>query len=181
MGWLLSPFIWMTCEREQSGHSRENCLRSPSTVSSRKLAAMKTLRTPDERFTDLPEFPFEPHYTELADGEGGSLRVHYLDEGPRDAPPVLLMHGEADLRCPIAGSEAYYTALTYRGAEVEFARFPGGSHAFPSTAHPALRVDYARRAVEWFRRHLGRQPRRSRNHSPPRLQGRPCLDRDGGR
>ena len=75
--------------------------------------------------------------------------------------PVLLMHGEADLRCPIAGSEAYYTALTYRGAGVEFARFPGGSHAFPSAAHPALRAEYARRAVEWFRRHLGRQPRRS--------------------
>jgi haloalkane dehalogenase len=52
------------------------------------------LRTPDERFADLPDFPFEPHYAQIDDGEGGSLRVHYLDVGPADAAPVLLMHGE---------------------------------------------------------------------------------------
>jgi haloalkane dehalogenase len=55
---------------------------------------MKALRTPDDRFADLPDFPFAPHYLTIADGEGGELRVHYLDEGPPDAAPVLLMHGE---------------------------------------------------------------------------------------
>jgi haloalkane dehalogenase len=55
---------------------------------------MKTLRTPDERFADLPGFPFEPNYVEIDDGEGGRLRVHYLDEGPAESEPVLLMHGE---------------------------------------------------------------------------------------
>ena len=55
---------------------------------------MKTLRTPDERFADLPGFPFEPNYHDVDDGDGGTLRVHYLDEGPRDAAPILLMHGE---------------------------------------------------------------------------------------
>lgn len=55
---------------------------------------MLSLRTPDEQFADLPDFPFEPHYAEIADGEGGTLRVHYVDEGPADAAPVLLMHGE---------------------------------------------------------------------------------------
>ena len=57
---------------------------------------MKTLRTPDERFADLPDYPFAPHYVEVADGDepGGTLRVHYLDEGPADAAPILLMHGE---------------------------------------------------------------------------------------
>jgi haloalkane dehalogenase len=55
---------------------------------------MKTLRTPDERFADLPGYPFAPHYAEIPDGEGGALRVHYLDEGPADAAPILLMHGE---------------------------------------------------------------------------------------
>jgi haloalkane dehalogenase len=48
------------------------------------------LRTPDHRFESLPEFGFEPHYVEIADG----LRVHYVDEGPREAAPVLLLHGE---------------------------------------------------------------------------------------
>lgn len=55
---------------------------------------MNILRTPDDRFAGLPEFPFQPHYTEVDDGEGGMLRVHYLDEGSPDAAPVLLMHGE---------------------------------------------------------------------------------------
>jgi haloalkane dehalogenase len=51
---------------------------------------VKILRTPDERFASLPGYPFEPHYVEIS----GGLRVHYLDEGPADAAPVLLMHGE---------------------------------------------------------------------------------------
>ena len=55
---------------------------------------MDILRTPDDRFTDLPDFDFEPHYVEVSDGEGGTLRIHLLDEGPADAPPVLLLHGE---------------------------------------------------------------------------------------
>ena len=47
------------------------------------------LRTPDECFEGLADFPFDPHYVDI-DG----YRVHYLDEGPRDAKPILLMHGE---------------------------------------------------------------------------------------
>ena len=50
---------------------------------------MDFLRTPDERFADLPDFPFAPHYVEV-DG----LRMHYLDEGPPDGEVVLLLHGE---------------------------------------------------------------------------------------
>lgn len=50
---------------------------------------MKLLRTPDERFENLPDFPYQPHYFEI-DG----IRIHYIDEGPRDAEPILLMHGE---------------------------------------------------------------------------------------
>lgn len=55
---------------------------------------MKILRTPDERFANLPAFPFSPHYVEIPDGEGGTLRVHYVDEGPPGGETVLLMHGE---------------------------------------------------------------------------------------
>ena len=55
---------------------------------------MKVLRTPDQRFANLPDFPFAPHYREVNDSDGGALRIHYLDEGPASAAPVLLMHGE---------------------------------------------------------------------------------------
>ena len=56
---------------------------------------MQTLRTPADRFTDLPDFPFAPHYVDITDDlDATPLRVHYLDEGPADASPILLMHGE---------------------------------------------------------------------------------------
>ncbi|MEZ4371515.1 MAG: haloalkane dehalogenase [Polyangiaceae bacterium] len=55
---------------------------------------MDYVRTPEERFANLPEFPYQPHYVEVPSGDGGSLRMAYLDEGPRDAAPILLLHGE---------------------------------------------------------------------------------------
>jgi len=55
---------------------------------------MKVLRTPDERFANLPGFPFSPHYVDIRDSDGTVLRMHYVDEGPRDGRIVLLMHGE---------------------------------------------------------------------------------------
>ena len=51
---------------------------------------MEVLRTPDERFAALPEFPYEPRYVEV----DGGLRVAYVDEGPADGAVVLLLHGE---------------------------------------------------------------------------------------
>jgi haloalkane dehalogenase len=55
---------------------------------------MKFARTPDDRFLNLPGYAFAPHYLQVADGEGGELRMHYVDEGERAAPIVLLLHGE---------------------------------------------------------------------------------------
>ena len=59
---------------------------------------MQILRTPDDRFAGLPDYSFAPHYADITaipgDPSAGTLRVHYLDEGPADAAPILLMHGE---------------------------------------------------------------------------------------
>ncbi len=55
---------------------------------------MKTLRTPDECFENLPGYSYAPHYTEVPDGDGGHLRIHHIDEGPSDGPVVLCMHGQ---------------------------------------------------------------------------------------
>ena len=49
---------------------------------------------PDSRFAGLPDYSFAPHYMAIRDRDGTELRLHYVDEGPRDAAPVLLMHGE---------------------------------------------------------------------------------------
>jgi haloalkane dehalogenase len=55
---------------------------------------MQTLRTPDERFARLPDFPYLPRYCEVDDSEGGSLRMSWIEDGPKDADPVLMLHGE---------------------------------------------------------------------------------------
>ena len=55
---------------------------------------MKALRTPDDRFDVIPDYPFEPHYVTVGD----NLRLHYVDHGPKDATKnkgvVIMMHGE---------------------------------------------------------------------------------------
>jgi haloalkane dehalogenase len=58
------------------------------------FAGMQTLRTPDDRFDNLPEFPYEPRYCEVSDDEGGTLRVAWVQDGPDNADPVLMLHCE---------------------------------------------------------------------------------------
>jgi haloalkane dehalogenase len=53
------------------------------------------LRTPDAAFDALTDFPFEPHYVEITDPGLGNLRIHYLDEGPRDGHVITMLHGQA--------------------------------------------------------------------------------------
>lgn len=50
---------------------------------------MNLLRTPDERFGRLLDYPFAPHYLDV-----GGPRMHYVDEGPAEADPILMLHGE---------------------------------------------------------------------------------------
>lgn len=54
---------------------------------------MRILRTPESRFDNLPGFDFEPHYLEIDDVDLGTLRMHYLDEGPRDGAVIVCLHG----------------------------------------------------------------------------------------
>lgn len=57
-------------------------------------AAPRVLRTPEGRFEGLEDFCFQPRYLNLADARFEALRMAAIDEGPRDAPVALLLHGE---------------------------------------------------------------------------------------
>jgi dipeptidyl aminopeptidase/acylaminoacyl peptidase len=89
--------------------------------------------------------------------------------------PVLLMHHEGDLRCPIAQSEEIFHALKLLGKEVEFVRYPGGYHTY-NTHAPSQAVDHARRIIDWYESHApvkrrkaaGRRPARSKASSASR-------------
>jgi haloalkane dehalogenase len=106
---------------------------------------MKTLRTPDERFSALPGLPYAAHYEEVGDGEGGTLRVHYLREGEPDAPVVLLLHGEP------SWSYLYrkmIPVLTAEGLQIVAPDLVG----FGRSDKPVERSDYTyARHVEWMR------------------------------
>ena len=66
--------------------------------------------------------------------------------------PVLLLHGEADLRCPVSQSEEYFVLLKRLGKAVEFVRFPGCNHVFLRMGHPKMREEYLARTLAWFQR-----------------------------
>ena len=107
---------------------------------------MKTLRTPDEQFLDLPGFDFEPHYVEIPDGEDGRLRVHYLDEGPAGAPrTMLLMHGEPSWSYLYRHMIPVLSAAGYRCIAPDLV-------GFGRSDKPAQRTDYTyQRHVDWMR------------------------------
>src|SRR5690242_4992264 len=55
---------------------------------------MRTLRTPADRFDRLPEFDYPPRFAPVSDGDGGELRMAWVQDGPADGPVVLCLHGE---------------------------------------------------------------------------------------
>jgi haloalkane dehalogenase len=89
---------------------------------------MTALRTPDDRFANLPGYAFAPHYVEI-DG----LRVHYVDEGPRDAAPVLLLHGEPSWCYLYRKMVPPITAAGHRAVAPDFIGF-GRSDKLPEIA-----------------------------------------------
>ncbi|HEY2702800.1 MAG TPA: haloalkane dehalogenase [Candidatus Dormibacteraeota bacterium] len=100
----------------------------------------EVLRTPDERFAGLPGYPFEPHYLDV-DG----LRVHTVDEGPRDAAPVLLLHGEPSWSYLYRTMIPVLTAAGHRAVAPDLV-------GFGRSDKPAQRADYTyQRHVDWMR------------------------------
>jgi len=105
---------------------------------------MRVLRTPNERFADLPDYPFAPHYLTVTDADGTDLRIHYVDEGPRDAAPILLMHGEPSWSYLYRKFVPYLTARGHRVIAPDLI-------GFGKSDKPAARADYTyERHVAWM-------------------------------
>jgi haloalkane dehalogenase len=106
---------------------------------------MEARRTPDARFDDLPGYPFAPHYAEVADGESGTLRMHYVDEGPPDAPVALLLHGEPSWSYLYRKMIPVLTGAGLRAVAPDLV-------GFGRSDKPTERTDYTyERHVEWMR------------------------------
>ncbi|MDQ1444371.1 MAG: haloalkane dehalogenase [Acidimicrobiaceae bacterium] len=115
---------------------------------------METLRTPDDRFANLPGYPFEPHYVEIPAGDGdgagaengsATLRVHYVDEGPSDAGPVLMLHGEPSWSYLYRKMIPVITAAGHRAIAPDLV-------GFGRSDKPTKHTDYTyQRHVDWLR------------------------------
>ncbi|WP_193610445.1 haloalkane dehalogenase [Nocardioides lijunqiniae] len=105
----------------------------------------EVLRTPDEHFADLAGYPFAPHYLDVAADGVDPVRMHYLDEGPRDGPVALLLHGQP------TWSYLYRTVLPVlveRGIRV----IAPDNIGFGRSDKPAVATDYTfARHIAWMR------------------------------
>ncbi|HEU5227723.1 MAG TPA: haloalkane dehalogenase [Ktedonobacteraceae bacterium] len=101
---------------------------------------MEILRTPDERFNNLPGYDFAPHYVEVDE-----VRIHYIDEGPEDAAPVLMLHGEP--------SWSYlYRKMIPIIADAGYRAIAPDLVGFGRSDKPTSREDYTyQRHVDWMR------------------------------
>lgn len=110
---------------------------------------MKVLRTPDTAFAAIPDFPFAPHYHEVRDAlTGTALRIHSIDEGPRDAPVVLMMHGEPSWSYLYRHMIDPVVTAGYRVVAPDLV-------GFGKSDKPAAKSDYSyARQVAWMRQWL---------------------------
>ncbi|MEX1194423.1 MAG: haloalkane dehalogenase [Dehalococcoidia bacterium] len=105
---------------------------------------MEALRTPDDRFANLPGYDFAPHYVDVPSGDGGTLRVHYIDEGPPEADPVLMLHGEPSWCYLYRKMIPIITGAGFRAVAPDLI-------GFGRSDKPAKRTDYTyQRHVDWM-------------------------------
>ena len=105
---------------------------------------MEILRTPDQRFESIKGYPFEPHYTTITTHDGSELRIHHIDEGPKDGPILLAMHGQPVWSYLYSKMIPF---LTSAGIRVVAPDLPG----YGKSDKPASREDYSyQRQVDWM-------------------------------
>ena len=104
---------------------------------------MQALRTPESRFDNLPDYPFAAHYVDI-DG----LRMHYVDEGPPGAAPVLLLHGEPSWSYLYRHMIPPLVAAGHRVVAPDLV-------GFGKSDKPSKKTDYSYAAhVDWMRKFI---------------------------
>ncbi|MGH3209660.1 MAG: serine hydrolase [Trebonia sp.] len=85
--------------------------------------------------------------------------------------PTLLLHGDADLRCPVGQAEQWHVALRELGVDTQLVRYPGASHLFILDGKPSHRIDYNQRVVDWVEQYASetKRPRIDAEHWERRL------------
>ncbi len=102
---------------------------------------------------DLGSFMDEWNFGNFFTDRETYRRLSPLTYAERATTPTLLLHGEADDRCPISQSEEFFAALRLASkVPTQFVRYPGASHGFVVVGRPSHRLDYNRRVVEWIER-----------------------------
>lgn len=84
--------------------------------------------------------------------------------------PTLILHGAADLRCPVGQAQQWHTALRERGVPTRLALYPEASHLFILEGKPSHRIDYNRRVIDWMEEYaVQTRPSIDQNHWQRRL------------
>ena len=106
------------------------------------------------------------HGSDIAGAFVGYVGVRHIDDPEpylRQSPisyvgdmrtPLLIVHSENDLRCPVNQAEELFVALRLLGRTPEFVRFPGESHELTRSGYPRHRIERAEVILDFFRRHL---------------------------
>ena len=109
---------------------------------------MQILRTPEDQFAGVKDYPFAPHYTVIKTHDGSDLRIHHIDEGPVDGPVILCMHGQPVWSYLYARMVPH---LVKAGIRVIAPDLPG----YGKSDKPAAREDFSyQRQVDWMNQWL---------------------------
>ena len=109
---------------------------------------MQILRTPEDQFAGVKDYPFAPHYTVVKTHDGSDLRIHHIDEGPVDGPVILCMHGQPVWSYLYARMVPH---LVKAGIRVIAPDLPG----YGKSDKPAAREDFSyQRQVDWMNQWL---------------------------
>ncbi|MEX2314497.1 MAG: S9 family peptidase, partial [Thermomicrobiales bacterium] len=125
-----------------------------------QFKAAVTMRSTCNRISQFGTSDFTMMYNEWEfQGTPYDNAAFYLERSPLTyvrnvTTPVLILHSENDLRCPITQGEEFFVALKKLGKQVEFVRFPDESHNLSRSGQPVHRVERLERLCGWFDTHL---------------------------